>query len=239
MHRKHCDLMELYCDNVTTPPFGYSVHEYQEYLSCPPSSNYYSTSSDPYVSDQFQHTGNLQQRPCEQVPDGSYKVELSLKLQHYTTDYRHIHATSVDQAIRQSPDYTAQLELPVNSCSSVAVQQCSRVVNLPQRTAVTNGHQGGAGNRSSATYYSNAATAVDDDDGGARMEADTYEEDRQCDNCHTRNTPLWRRFGPNKFLCNACGLYQRVNGNHRPLVRNVKRTTQVVKRTGKSSSRVA
>nr|XP_027197182.1 transcription factor GATA-5-like [Dermatophagoides pteronyssinus] len=58
--------------------------------------------------------------------------------------------------------------------------------------------------------------------------------ERECVNCSTRNTPLWRRYGPNNFLCNACGLYQRVNGNHRPLMKNIRRniTTNNTKRTG-------
>ena len=42
-------------------------------------------------------------------------------------------------------------------------------------------------------------------------------ETRQCYNCLTGTTPLWRRFGDNHVLCNACGLYQRVNGSHRPV----------------------
>src|SRR6218665_779245 len=40
--------------------------------------------------------------------------------------------------------------------------------------------------------------------------------DRHCSNCNTTVTPLWRKFGPIKFLCNACGLYYKVNGYHRP-----------------------
>ena len=58
--------------------------------------------------------------------------------------------------------------------------------------------------------------------------------ERECANCMTRNTPLWRRYGPNSFLCNACGLYQRVNGNHRPLMKNIRRniSTTITKRTG-------
>ena len=60
-----------------------------------------------------------------------------------------------------------------------------------------------------------------------------YNFERECSNCNTRSTPLWRRYGPNNFLCNACGLYQRVNGNHRPLVRNIRRVTSTSKRTGK------
>lgn len=57
-------------------------------------------------------------------------------------------------------------------------------------------------------------------------------EHRICYNCRTTHTPLWRRFGPNQFLCNACGLYQRVNGQHRPLVRNIRRLSTTNKRVG-------
>lgn len=57
-------------------------------------------------------------------------------------------------------------------------------------------------------------------------------EHRECYNCHTTCTPLWRRFGAEQFLCNACGLYQRVNGAHRPLVRNVRRLSTTTRRVG-------
>ena len=57
-------------------------------------------------------------------------------------------------------------------------------------------------------------------------------EHRECYNCHTTCTPLWRRFGADQFLCNACGLYQRVNGAHRPLVRNVRRLSSTSRRVG-------
>ncbi|KAH9388100.1 Transcription factor GATA-4, partial [Tyrophagus putrescentiae] len=60
------------------------------------------------------------------------------------------------------------------------------------------------------------------------------EPERECANCATRSTPLWRRYGPSSFLCNACGLYQRVNGAHRPLVRNIRRVASTTKRTGLS-----
>ncbi|CAO3615685.1 unnamed protein product [Cunninghamella blakesleeana] len=40
----------------------------------------------------------------------------------------------------------------------------------------------------------------------------------ECSNCHVTSTPLWRRT-PDRahFLCNACGLYFKQYGNHRPL----------------------
>lgn len=57
-------------------------------------------------------------------------------------------------------------------------------------------------------------------------------EHRVCYNCRTTITPLWRRHGPSDFLCNACGLYQRVNGQPRPLVRNVRRLSTTTRRVG-------